>query len=1387
MAETEIDRLVVRIVGDGSSYSKTLQRAVRETYAAGREVQRATKLVEAADRSIQAAANAYHRLGEEIKTFGNNLNLYVTAPLAGIGALATKAMTGLESQVARLKTMTGASATTIAALRAKALELAPALGKYPEELIEAFGLLEDAGFEGARAIDIVTRASKASTAGFGDLRSIIEATALAMNTYGPSVLSSARATDILVETMRSGRVEIDRLLPTLSHVLPIAAELGVSFEDVGASIAFLSRTTKNSVTASMELRGLLFQLSQSEFDAKLKKIGLSAQQLYKDIKTQGLPQALRNLRAQVEGKGYSFKSLFSGTEGYVAAMQMTGDRSEQLIAIQRRLKENLGIVDRAFSEVAKTTKFEATQALVEMNIQLIEIGAVIKPFISQMTLWNRTMIAAWKQLSPETRRVIILIAMAAAALGPALTMLSLVPRLLGSAISRLSFFLIPLHLAARGFDGLATQALRWGSVTITTATTVGNSLGTMISRSVTGLGSIATGALAAGSRIASSLGQAAVRGRDWFTRLRETGRNVLTQMQDYVTSYYRGWVLKDKPARDAHGRFIKEQYMLVRRFGYETQYYLTRPFLYYKAFVSGLADAFPGVTAKIAALMDRLSLELQVKWLRTSARVRGAMTTIGDWWASVQQRMHTAASQRWAAISTAVTAKWAAISGPIVAKAHEIAQRAGAAFARVSAYLSPVTSRLGKLFAPVMPLITQDTRKIGRLLTAAGQVGAMGIKASMTGAFAFIRGAAAVTGGAIRRMGGGLVMTIEAITNIASLLGSAGGSLGKLAGILGTVATVGPILASIGPLLAGIGAIVGAILSPVGLVTAAVVGLGYAFIKFSDTGRKALEYLKKTFLPIFSELFSIGKDTFAGITAALKNGQWSIAGKIAMAGLGAAWTTGLAFLMDNWGGFVHGLVNSFGEGAKGIATLWLMTQNSITKGILGMAEQKGVIGDIWAKILGVDVRKEREREQRINQQRSKLGLAPLAGFDYNSIIDQQTLGAVNSITQNIQNATNAVNRYLDPKALHAKAEAYRKEIRKLTVDAVVAGATDSSLAASKKAAEEAGKSSEALKKGLVDDATQAAEEAVRQAAKATEEAKRAAQEALKPDADSTAKIAAMTAAEIAKKAQAIADQAAEAAKKAANNAIGNGLDTVGPEVDKVQKDIDDIHGKKVDIELQAKGVEAVEARSKEMIAAMFAYRDFLESKKTKPVVEASQGVAKTDVKGKRFSMTGPTSSIPHTFIPKNMDEPPTIPGIESPTLGEPKIEPMPHLRIANIPKDPGVARSIFYAGPKPRFTAPGYTSSIVPGGLDSPDLGKAKPQDRFYVDWPDVTVPMPTVGQPVPVDPKKPEVMLKVQSSSTSDTEDPTIALLRELVELARAKWGAGKTLEFVAANLPNG
>jgi hypothetical protein len=163
----------------------------------------------------------------------------------------------------------------------------------------------------------------------------------------------------------------------------------------------------------------------------------------------------------------------------------------------------------------------------------------------------------------------------------------------------------------------------------------------------------------------------------------------------------------------------------------------------------------------------------------------------------------------------------------------------------------------------------------------------------------------------IAKVGATLLAVGTAITALGSLFVGAGLVLGAVsAAMSGFAAAIGAVIS-----LGGIAAsVIGMLLTPVGLIVVALAAGAVAWVKFTDSGKNAVATLVGSVTGLFGELRKTVTDTMGGIVAAIRAGDLSLAGQIAMVGLRLVFMQGLEAITSLFGEEIGAMVAKITSG-----------------------------------------------------------------------------------------------------------------------------------------------------------------------------------------------------------------------------------------------------------------------------------------------------------------------------------------------------------------------------------------------------------------------------------------------------------------------------------------
>lgn len=315
---------------------------------------------------------------------------YSKAGVAGfalVGAVVAKSVadfTKFQTTMVRTQTLAGNTQAQMESLSRSVLDTAASLGADPQEMADALYQTESAGIDAAHAMDVVTYAAKASAIGLGSQAEIVDATTSVLNAYGQENISAAQATDILVTAVKDGKGEADAIAGAIGRVIPIASQMGVTFDQVAGGIAALTQTGLDANEAVTSLRGILTGLLNPSKQASdvLDSVGLSAESVQKSIDQNGLLATLQDMRDRFDGNVSSMGAVFGNVRALAGVMSLLGSNGDDVAKVFADVAKSSGSTDEAMKLVAETAEFKLAQAVSTVKVEMIKLGGAAAPVVT---------------------------------------------------------------------------------------------------------------------------------------------------------------------------------------------------------------------------------------------------------------------------------------------------------------------------------------------------------------------------------------------------------------------------------------------------------------------------------------------------------------------------------------------------------------------------------------------------------------------------------------------------------------------------------------------------------------------------------------------------------------------------------------------------------------------------------------------------------------------------------------------------------------------------------------------------------------------------------------------------------------------------------------------
>lgn len=415
----EVSELVVRIAADVSA----LKAGLAEGEAS----------VTAFSARMKSVGTTMENAGKSMRNVGKDLSKWVTLPVLAVSAAGVKMGVDFQDSMQKIVGLVGVSQKQVNSWSTQILGMGKTLPQGPKELADALFFVTSAGLRGKAAMDVLTNSAKAAAAGLGDTKTIADAVTSAVNSYGEKNLSASRATDDLVTAVKEGKVAAADLAPAIGKVLPLASAMGVSFEDVSAAIASMTRQGTDAATSVTQVRAVLSSVLKPSKGAsdEMKHLGLSAASIRAELKDKGLLGTLTDLSKRLGGNRDELGKLFPNVRALAGFLALTGSNAKANAEIFRGLTHDVGATNTAFKDASQTLGFKLKQSWAQMQDALVKWGDTLAPTTEKLASLIATASSGFAGLNSGTQQLVVSAALLAAAVGPLVYVLGSFATLIG--------------------------------------------------------------------------------------------------------------------------------------------------------------------------------------------------------------------------------------------------------------------------------------------------------------------------------------------------------------------------------------------------------------------------------------------------------------------------------------------------------------------------------------------------------------------------------------------------------------------------------------------------------------------------------------------------------------------------------------------------------------------------------------------------------------------------------------------------------------------------------------------------------------------------------------------------------------------------------------------
>jgi TP901 family phage tail tape measure protein len=293
----------------------------------------------------------------------------------------TQVFTNFQQQIANVAAVSRASREEFARLEEAAREIGRTTRKSASEAADALLVLTSSGQNATQAIESLNGVILLAESSGQDLRLSSELVTTSLAAFGLEVDQTTRVVNSLIASTQRSDANLPRLAAALKKVAPVAASVGLSFEQTVAQVSNLINVFKQGEVSGTALRGIFTRLldPSKEFQETIESMNLSLEDV--SLQANSFETILDNLKTA--GITASQATALFGAEASAAALVLLNTGGDAL---------------RAYTEEITNTQ-AASEALAIQNDTLAATGDRIK------STWEALGISLGTTVEPALRIV----------------------------------------------------------------------------------------------------------------------------------------------------------------------------------------------------------------------------------------------------------------------------------------------------------------------------------------------------------------------------------------------------------------------------------------------------------------------------------------------------------------------------------------------------------------------------------------------------------------------------------------------------------------------------------------------------------------------------------------------------------------------------------------------------------------------------------------------------------------------------------------------------------------------------------------------------------------------------------------------------------------------
>lgn len=426
-----------------------LQREIIETEQDLKKLEEQAKQSDAALQKIAANGEKLKTVGDNISSAGQNM-LPVTAAVTGLGTAAVTTAANFESSMSQVQatmgvtkdamsTVDGQSVNTMDTLSELAKKMGAETAFSAKECADALNYLALAGYDTQQMCDTLPTVLNLAAAGDIDLASASDMVTDAMSALGMGVDESTKMVDQMAKTASSTNTSVAQLGEGILTIGATAKSIKGGTAELNTALGILANNGIKGAEGGTHLRNVILSLQNptGKAAAQMDALGVSVYDSNGNMRS--LNDILGDLNKSMDGmtsadKANIIATIFNKTDlaSVNALLANTGNTWDSL---QSSITNSAGAAQQMADTQLDNLQGQITILKSALEGLAISFGELLMPAIKQIVGWVQKFVDWLNSMDEGTKKVVVTVALLAAAIGPVLIVIGKVISAVGTIMT----------------------------------------------------------------------------------------------------------------------------------------------------------------------------------------------------------------------------------------------------------------------------------------------------------------------------------------------------------------------------------------------------------------------------------------------------------------------------------------------------------------------------------------------------------------------------------------------------------------------------------------------------------------------------------------------------------------------------------------------------------------------------------------------------------------------------------------------------------------------------------------------------------------------------------------------------------------------------------------